>query len=127
MPLTNAVPGWTLVMPQGSAQIWNFVFTTLSTGAPYPIDGATWEYSVRDTPGDSGDPLFSLTTSGTSAGVLTVTATSSLSQVQMDLYPAATQGLTPGTYFHALWADPSTTGAYAWFVGQLQIQDVAGP
>lgn len=127
MPLTNAVPTWTLVMPQGSAQLWNFVFTTVSTGAPYPILGATWEYTVRDAPGESGEPLFFLTTTGTSDGSLTVTATSSLSQVQMDLYPAATQALTPATYYHALWMNPSTTGAYAWFVGQLQIENVAGP
>ena len=127
MPLTNAVPAWTLVMPQGSAQLWNYVFTTLSTGAPYPIMGADWEYSVRSSPGISGSPLFSLNTVTSSNGVLTVTATTSLSQVQMDLYPAATQNLTPGTYEHSLWMNPGTTQAYCWFSGQLQVENIAGP
>jgi hypothetical protein len=127
VPLTNAVPGWTLLMPQGSAQVWNFVFTTLSTGAPYPISGAVWEYSVRSAPGIAGSPLFSLTTAETGNGVLTVTATTALSQVQMDLFPAATQDLDPGTYYHALWMNPGTTSQYGWFVGQLQVENVAGP
>jgi hypothetical protein len=127
VPLTNAVPGWTLVMPQGSAQLWNFVFTTLPAGAPYPITGAAWEYAVRASAGNAGSPLFSLTTSATGNGVLTVTATAALSQVQMDLYPAATQNLTPGTFYHALWMNPGTTSAYCWFAGQLQVENIAGP
>ena len=53
MPLTNAVPTWTLVMPQGSAQLWNFVFTEVASGDPFPISGSTWEYVVRSASGVS--------------------------------------------------------------------------
>lgn len=127
MPLTNAVPTWTLVMPQGSAQLWNFVFTEVASGDPFPISGSTWEYVVRSASGVSAPLVFMLTTTVTIYGVLTVTETSSLSQVQMDMYPDATSSLAPGAYYHALWMNPGTTGAYSWFLGLLQVEASPGP
>jgi hypothetical protein len=127
VPLTNAVPGWTLVMPAGTAQLWNFIFTTVSDGDPYPISGATWEYVVRASPGSGGSPLIEVTTIAGPGGVLTVTATTALSQVQMDLYPSATVSLAPGSYYHALWMNPGTSAAYSWFTGLLQIEAASQP
>ena len=124
MPLTSAVPVWNLVMPLGAAQVWNFVFTQTANGQPYPITGSAWEYVARTA---AGAELFTLTTSAGSNGLLTVTTTSALSQVQMDLYPAATQDLSPGQYLHALWQNPGTDGAYPWFSGSLQIAEAAQP
>jgi hypothetical protein len=127
VPLTNAVPGWTLVMPAGTAQLWNFIFTTVATGNPYPISGATWEYVVRTSPGSGGSPLIEVTTTVGPDGLLTVTSTAALSQVAMDLYPAATMSLSPGSYFHALWMNPGTNAAYSWFTGLLQIESASQP
>jgi hypothetical protein len=127
VPLTNAVPGWTLVMPSGSAQLWNFVFTQVATGDPYPITGAAWEYVVRTAATAAGAPLIEVTTAVSGDGLLTVTDTAVLSQVQMDLYPAATSDLAAGSYYHALWMNPGTSAAYPWFTGLLQIEAASQP
>ena len=111
-------------MPAGSAQDYCFTFeaTAPFSTTPYPISGATWEYVVRATPTASGTAVISLTTSPNSQGFLTVTATASLSQVLMSLYPSATASLAPGTYYHTLWQNPGSGTAYTWFTGLLQVQ-----
>lgn len=121
MPAVSvATPSWTLRMPQGTLQQWTFTFTEPGpAGVPYPISGATWEYVVRANAADTGVPLISITTALTSAGQITVTATASLSQVLLDILPAATAPLAPGTYAHALWINPSTSSQVVWFEGSL--------
>jgi len=111
-------------MPLGTSQVWNFNFTDPVTGQAFPIAGAQWEYVARDA---SGNAVIILTTATTAQGLLSVTSTSSLSQVQMDLYPAATSSLTPAAYSHALWMNPGGINAYAWFTGQLQVEASARP
>jgi hypothetical protein len=116
---------WTLITGQGAAGQYAFTFTT-PAGAPYPIDGATWEYVVRDQ-SLAGTPLLTLTTTPGTAGALSVTATGELSQVTLTLNPAATSGLATGTYSHALWMNPGTAGAYLWLTGSLQVNPVPQP
>jgi len=112
-------------------QQWTFQFTTVNavTGqsAPYPIAGATWEYVVRATPTSGGTALISFGTTATSQGVLVVTATTALSTVQLNLYPAATQGLTADTYSAALWANPGSGSAISWACGPLILQATSQP
>ncbi|HTQ88662.1 MAG TPA: hypothetical protein VMK84_04135 [Streptosporangiaceae bacterium] len=114
---------WSLRMPAGSLGEWVFGFTTTAPGGttPYTITGATWEYVARTSATDVSTPLIDITTTATIQGVLTVTATATLSQVQLTLSPVATATLTPGTYYHAFWMNPGTTGAFCWLSGQLFI------
>lgn len=129
MANTTSVLPWALTMPAGSLQQWNVTFTQNVTSGPvipYPISGATWEYVVRTSPSDMGTPLIDLTTSPTSSGILTVTATSSLSQVQVGIYPAATEALE-GQYWAALWMNPGTNAALCWASGPLLVQPTSQP
>lgn len=105
-------------MPAGSLQEIAFGFVVAQPGntVPWPITGATWEYVVRTSATDTGSPLITVTTSANSDGVLTVTDTATESQVLLSLYPAATATLA-GVYAHALWMNPGTPNAYAWFGG----------
>ena len=113
---------WTLRMPAGSAQEWAFTLSSAPTGGytpPWPVPGGTtWEYVVRPTPTDDTTPLIEVTTTSSSAGVITVTSTSLLSQVLLTVTASATASLD-GTYYHTLWMNPSTSGAYAWVTGVL--------
>ena len=123
--LVNALPPqvWTLELAAGSSIQITFTFTTGAPGGvtPYPITGATWEYVVRPSATDSGDPTFSVTTSSSASGVIVATATSVLSQIVLTLNPAATASLTPGGYSHALWQNPGETTAFTWMTGTLMI------
>lgn len=112
-------------MPQGSVQEWAFTLVQATPAQPpWPITGAAWEYVAR--PAGGGTAVIDITTSENSQGVLAVTGTDSLSQVLMSLYPAATADLA-GNYSHALWMNPGTDSAYAWFAGQLIVTAVAQP
>lgn len=127
MTVTSSVNPWTLTMPQGSAQQWALTFTIPGVppgNVPFNITGATWEYVVSD---ETYARLFSVTTTANSDGQLTVTDTAVLSQVVIDLYPAATASLTPGTFFHQLWMDPGTTAATAIAGDRLIIQGTPQP
>lgn len=106
-------------MPAGSLQEIAFGFVIAQPGAtiPWPITGATWEYVARTSATDTGSPLITVTTTGSSQGILAVTSTAAGSQVLLSLYPAATATLAPGSYAHALWMNPGTPNAYAWFGG----------
>lgn len=117
--MTSAGPQWDLSMLAGSVQDWTFTFTNPSTNAPWPISGYTWEYVVRTSPAAGSTPTIELTTTANSQGVLSVS--SSAGTVQMAMYPAATSGLTPGGYFHALWSNPGTSSAFTWFSGALLV------
>jgi hypothetical protein len=110
-------------MPAGSLQQWLFTMTTTAPGGttPYPVSGATWEYVARTSPTDTGTPLITITAAPSPAGALTVTATAAVSSVLLNMYPAATAAVTPGTYWHALYSGPGTTTAFAWFTGELII------
>ena len=126
MANSSSVQPWALTMPLGSLQQWLFTFTTVNSitgqSVPYPIAGASWEYVVRATPASGGTALLSFGTAATSQGVLVVTATPSVSSVQVNLYPAATQGLAPATLAHALWQNPSSGSAFTWWTGPLIVQ-----
>jgi hypothetical protein len=128
---SSSVQPWALTMPAGSLQQWLFQFTTVNqiTGqsAPYPIAGATWEYVVRVNATDGGTAPVSFGTTATSQGVLVVTATPALSAVQLNLYPAATQGLTPQTYNQALWMNPGSGSALSWACGPLILSATSQP
>jgi hypothetical protein len=126
VPNSSSVLPWALTMPAGSLQQWQFSFTTLAAAGPtqpYPVTGATWEYVARPTATDlSVPPLISLTTAETASGVLVVTATATVSQVLLQIYPPATAGLN-GEYFHALWMWPGNgTSAFTWVTGPLIVQ-----
>ena len=120
---SDSVSSWTLRMAAGSLQQWQFAFTINDPSViePYPIDGATWEYVVRDTATDTGSPVFSITTAASAAGLITVTSSATVSQVALDIYPAATAALD-GTYYHTLWMDPSTSSQFTWVTGNLLVQ-----
>ena len=121
MTNTSSVLPWALTMPAGSLQQWNFTFTLNSSAGPvqpYPISGATWEYVVRTSATDMSTPLIDLTVSPNSDGVLVVTSTPVLSQVLIEIYPAATADLD-GEYFQALWMNPGTSQAFTWATGPL--------
>ena len=129
MPNTSSVVPWALTMPAGSFQQWNIGFTYLSGGfqVPYPIAGLTWEYVARATPPDlTPGGLFSITTTPSAAGVLVVTATATLSQVQVNINPVATVSLA-GEYWATLWAQPNTSTAFAWLTGPLLVEAVPQP
>lgn len=126
MAVSNAVLPWQLTMPAGSLEQWTFTFTTISalTGQqiPYPIAGATWEYVVRSSPTDlTPGGIFSITTTPDPQGNIVVTSTSSLSQIQLTLNPAATVNLAPQEYYHTLWMNQNTSSAYTWVTGVLTI------
>ena len=130
--VSSSVPAWTLRMPAGSAQEWTFTLTTQQTPggffAPYPIPGgSTWEYVVRNSPTDTGVPGLSITTSAGVDGVLLVTSTAVLSQVQLGMVATATAGFSPGIYYHALWMNPGTASAVAVFDGELIIEGAPAP
>jgi len=114
---------WNTVVDQGSAAQYTFTFTATG-GAPYPMTGTTWEYIVRNS---GGTQEILLTTTPNSEGSLTVSSTSSLSQVTLVLNPAATSGLAPGVYNHAIWMDPGTANAYCWLTGTLTVSTVPQP
>jgi len=109
-------------MPAGSAQEWAFTLNAAPTGGytpPWPIpDDTTWEYVVRTSPTDVSSPLIEVTTTSSSAGVIAVTSTSLLSQVLLTIAAPATAALD-GTYYHTLWMNPGTSGAYSWVTGVL--------
>ena len=129
--LVSALPPqvWTLELAAGSAMNATFTFTTGAPGGvtPYSISGATWEYVVRATPTTGGTPLIEVTTTVSSAGLITATSTSTLSQILLALYPAATASLAPGAYSQALWQNPSTTTAFCWALGSLVITGAPQP
>jgi hypothetical protein len=130
MAVSTSTPAWTLRMPAGSAQQWQFTLTTQTPGGytPYPIPPlSTWEYVVRATQTDTGTPIFSITTSAGLYGVITVTQTAVLSQVQLGIVATATSALQPGTYYHCLWMNPGTASALAVFDGQLLIEGAPPP
>jgi hypothetical protein len=108
---------WALTTPAGSAAQYEITLTLADGITPYPIGGATWEYVVRISAGDTGTPLLSITTVPSSAGVITV-ETSPESVVTLTLYPAATAAIY-GTYRHSLWMNPGTPQAFAFILGSL--------
>jgi hypothetical protein len=123
---SNSITPWTLNMPAGSLQQWTFTLTTTGTADPYPVAGATWEYVVRQSATSSGAPLFSVTAAASVQGVITVTATSVLSQVLLEIFPAASVRLQ-GVYAHALWMNPGTPGALAVAGGTLHVAAAPQP
>lgn len=120
----QAPVAWTLRTPSGSVAEYS-VTLELVDGSPYPVDGATWEYVVRPPLFQSGEPLFSVTTTANSSGLITV-ETSPATVVSLTLYPAATVMLA-GAYRHGLWMNPGTTGAFSWLTGSLQVTPAAQP
>jgi len=121
---------WSLKMDAGAEQQWLFTFTTGAPGGvtPWPISGSTFEYVARTSATDlTVPPLIKITATPGSAGLLTVTSTSAVSSVQLDMYPAATVSLTPGAYSHALWQNAGTTSAVTIFNGLLLINGTPQP
>lgn len=121
---------WTLKMDAGAEQQWLFTFTTGAPGGttPWPISGATWEYVARTSATDlTIPPLIKITTTPSSAGLLTVTSSATTSSVLLAMYPAATVSLTPGVFYHALWIWPGTTTAQTIFNGLLLINGAPQP
>jgi hypothetical protein len=130
---SSSVQPWSLTMPLGSLQQWLFTFSTVNSitgqSVPYPIAGATWEYVVRVNATDAGSAPISFGTTPTAQGVLVVTpgSGSTASTVQLNIYPAATQSLTPQTMNAALWANPGSGSAIAWLSGPLILQATSQP
>jgi hypothetical protein len=132
--LVPVPPGWdgssqdiyNLTVPQGDAQNLNVRLTIPATSLPFGIDPAAWQYVVRD-PGDdgTGTPLAQITPEASGDGLLTITSTAGMSLVNIQIFAAVTQRLTPGTYSHALWEFPATPDATAVFTGLLTITEAA--
>jgi hypothetical protein len=124
LAVSSSTLAWTLRMPAGSSQEWEF---TLTTGTPtyivpYPIPGgSSWEYVARTTPTGTGTPLFAITPTPGAAGQLTITSTAVLSRVLLAMTGTATAALAPGAYYHCLWLNPGLPSALAVFDGQLLI------
>lgn len=129
MPVSNSVLSWTLTMPVGSLQVWNFGFTNPGSGTPYSFSGITaWSFICRSTATDTTPGgLFEITELTTTPGNIVVTTTASLSQVALTINPAATASLTPTETFAALWSNPSTATAFCWLSGPLILQATAQP
>lgn len=130
MAVSNAVEVWSLTIAAGSEAQYSFTLSVINptTGqsTPFNIAGATWEYIVRSSPADTTPGgVFEITTTANAAGVLVVTSTATLSQVQLTIYSAATATLAPGQYYHALWMNPGASNQYAWVSGTLTV--VANP
>lgn len=107
-------------MNAGGSPAFTFTFTTGAPGGvtPYSISGATWEYVARVSQTDATvPPAVKITTTLSVAGLITVTSTAALSQVQLQFYGAATASLAPGTYWHALWMNPGGTTPVPIFGG----------
>lgn len=118
MPTSTSITPWNLSMPAGSYGAWELAFATGTQ--PYPITGATWEYVARTSQADlTVPPLIKITTTLSAAGLLTVTTAAAT--VLLEIYSAATAGLAPGTYYHAVWMDPGDDDAFAWVTGSLII------
>ena len=115
-------------MAAGSLQQWTITLTSIDEddGAviPYPVAGATWEYVASASV--TGPQLFTVTPAASVAGLITVTSTDTLSQVFLEIYPAATVALS-GTYVHALWMNPGTPSALAVAEGPLQVAEIPQP
>jgi hypothetical protein len=120
---------WSLTMAQGSSQAWNIKLTVPFTVSPFPVDPAAWQYVVRAQGDDgTGTPLVSITPAASADGLLTITDTPSLSQVLLQIYPAGTQDLAPGSYAHGLWEFPGNpVTARAMFTGDLIIEAAPQP
>lgn len=122
MPVSTAVNPWNLTMPAGTLTEWLFTLTLPGSGLPYPISTFTWQYVARLTATDlTIPPLIDVGTTVGSQGQLVVTSTATVSSVQINLAPAATENLTPGEYFHTLWSNPGTVSQFTWFTGTLLI------
>lgn len=113
---------WSNGTPQGSSATWQFGFTN-SDGTNYPIAGLSWEYVIRAL----GYPnvQVAVTTADSANGVLT--ADTAASTLTLLLKPAATSGLTPGRYSHALWSNPGTDSAFCWVAGTFDVLVAAQP
>lgn len=130
MANSSTTQQWSLRMPAGSVQQWLFGFTTGAPGGTtsWPISGATWEYVARTSATDlTVPPLIKITTSSSAAGLLTVTASATVSSVLLAMNPAATVSLAPGTYYQALWQNPGTATAMCIFDGLLLIDGAPQP
>lgn len=120
----------------GLANVWNWqlalgsetnaLLTFQQNGQPYTLPSTDWEYVVRGPSGGSNDAiLFTLTTTATANGVLTIDV--GAGTVYITVYAAATQPLSPGPYRHALWSDPGQPSATAWVSGAFQVISVPQP
>ncbi len=114
---------WDLHLPQGGQQSINFLLKNADGITPYPITGRTFKYVVRATAADTGTPLVSVTSSANAQGVLTITTAKAL--VNLQLFSAATSGLTAGTYYHGFWMDPGLSTAFNWFSGKFFVDPAA--
>ena len=125
MSSSSAVTPWSLTMPAGSLQQWQFTFTT-PAGALYNINGATWEWVARTSVTDlTVPPLIDITTSTTVPGSISVNVPAG--QITLTITPAATVSIPPGAYVQSLWMNPGTTSAFCWLSGALIIQGTPQP
>lgn len=125
MSASTSVTPWTLTMPAGSLQQWQFTFTA-PAGGPYNLAGATWEYVARPSPTDlTIPPLIDITTVTTTPGTITVNVPAG--QITLTITPAATVNIPPGQLSHSLWQNPGTTSAFCWLSGSLIIQGTPQP
>ena len=119
MPSSTSVQPWNLNLPAGSYQAWQFSLTIAGSISPFPISGATWEYVVRTSQTDAGTPLIKITTTVSSAGL--ITPTTATGTVLLEIYAAATAALAPGTYYQTLWMNPGLGNALAWVTGPFVV------
>lgn len=116
---------WDLHLPRGGQQSVNLLLKAANGITPYDITGRAFEYVVRADPNDSGTPLVSITSSLSSAGVLTIDVPKAI--VNLTILNPATAALTPGTYYHSFWMEPSQPTAFNWFIGKLFVDPASQP
>ena len=128
MANSSSVQPWALTMPLGSLQQWTFTFTTVNqvTGQsqPYPISGATWEYSARLNATDYRGSADRADPGAEHAGRLVVTATAALSQVQTRHLPGSHAGSYTANVRHALWITRAPTTLSAGLQAAHRFRDI---
>lgn len=107
---------WNSTSSAGSVWRSRFAFTNKDDGTRIDLTGLTWEFVVRRSPTETGQPLISVTTTpGAQGSIVVDLATSTLT---VTLTPAATGPLGKGDYWLALWSDPTdTSGRLCWVNG----------
>jgi hypothetical protein len=124
----TSIQVWNLTMNAGSLQQWTFTLTTLNSSGsryiPYPITGATWEYSVRESASSGSTLTFSVTTTPSSSGNIAVQTSAGIVTLTVN---ANISAALAGNYYHALWMNPGLSSAYAWASGNLQIVPTSQP
>lgn len=118
----------TFSIQMGIGSLWsqNYVLQN-SDGSLANLTGKIFEFVVRTDPSQASSvtPAIIVTTTSSSAGVITVnTATAT---VNVLLNPSATAALSQTSYHYTLWMDQGLSDATAWVTGTIFASQIALP